>query len=207
MNFVDRVLRRRVPRADGVAGTSPEEPPDPAAAVPEIWGRVRDAGHAVPIIGDFHYNGHTLLGEHPACAEKLDKYRINPGNVGRGKKRDTQFSTICEIAADRGKPVRIGVNLGRRVFREIHQQLGGQLRFAFSGGAALKPDVALAFIKLGLPLLQGYGLTEAAPCVAAQDWNPRKFFFSNYYEEHVGSVGTPVDGLSLIHISEPTRPY
>ena len=100
---------------------------------------------------------------------------------------------------------RIGVNLGRLVFREVHQQLGGQLRFAFSGGAALKPEVALAFLKLGLPLLQGYGLTEAAPCVAAQDWNPRKFFFSNYYEEHVGSVGTPVDGVEVDLIDVPEK--
>jgi (E)-4-hydroxy-3-methylbut-2-enyl-diphosphate synthase len=73
---------------------------------------VRDAGCEAPIIGDFHYNGHKLLAEHPECARDLDKYRINPGNVGAGKKRDIQFSTICRIAADNGKPVRIGVNAG-----------------------------------------------------------------------------------------------
>lgn len=83
-----------------------------ARAVPEIEGRVREAGSAVPLIGDFHYNGHKLLSEDPQCAKALDKYRINPGNVGAGKKRDIQFSTICEIAADHGKPVRIGVNAG-----------------------------------------------------------------------------------------------
>jgi (E)-4-hydroxy-3-methylbut-2-enyl-diphosphate synthase len=83
-----------------------------AAAVPEIKQRVRDAGCDVPIIGDFHYNGHTLLTEHPDCAKALDKYRINPGNVGKGLSRDVQFSTICQIAADNGKPVRIGVNGG-----------------------------------------------------------------------------------------------
>ncbi|MBI5095434.1 MAG: flavodoxin-dependent (E)-4-hydroxy-3-methylbut-2-enyl-diphosphate synthase [Candidatus Hydrogenedentes bacterium] len=83
-----------------------------AAAVPEIRQRVRDAGCDVPIIGDFHYNGHTLLTEHPECAKALDKYRINPGNVGKGRARDVQFSTICQIAADNGKPVRIGVNGG-----------------------------------------------------------------------------------------------
>ena len=81
-----------------------------AAAVPEIARRVRDAGCDAPIIGDFHYNGHVLLTKYPDCAEALDKYRINPGNVGAGKKRDPQFNTICEIAADNGKPVRIGVN-------------------------------------------------------------------------------------------------
>ncbi len=100
---------------------------------------------------------------------------------------------------------RIGVNLGRLVFREVHQLLGGQLRFAFSGGAALKPEVAQSFFKLGLPLLQGYGLTEAAPCVAGQEWNRRRFLFSNYYEEHVGSVGTPVDGVEVDLIDVPEK--
>ena len=83
-----------------------------AAAVPEIRKRVRDAGCDVPIIGDFHYNGHVLLEKYPECAKALDKYRINPGNVGSGKKRDPQFNTICQIAANNGKPVRIGVNAG-----------------------------------------------------------------------------------------------
>ena len=83
-----------------------------AAAVSEIRQRVHDAGCDVPIIGDFHFNGHKLLTEHPDCAETLDKYRINPGNVGRGSKRDVQFSTICKVAVDHGKPVRIGVNVG-----------------------------------------------------------------------------------------------
>ena len=83
-----------------------------AKAVPDIARRIRDAGCGVPIIGDFHYNGHKLLSEHPECARDLAKYRINPGNVGAGKKRDIQFATICEIAAEHGKPVRIGVNAG-----------------------------------------------------------------------------------------------
>ena len=82
-----------------------------AAAVPEIVRRVRDAGASTPIVGDFHYNGHLLLSRHPDCAVALDKYRINPGNVG-GKRRDENFRTIVRIAAERGKPVRIGVNWG-----------------------------------------------------------------------------------------------
>ncbi|HXN65236.1 MAG TPA: flavodoxin-dependent (E)-4-hydroxy-3-methylbut-2-enyl-diphosphate synthase [Candidatus Acidoferrales bacterium] len=86
--------------------------PEAAAAVPEIKQRLLDAGCNVPIIGDFHYNGHVLLRQYPKCAEALDKYRINPGNVGAGKRRDEQFSTICYIARDHGKPVRIGVNGG-----------------------------------------------------------------------------------------------
>ena len=80
--------------------------------LPEIKQRLLDAGCNVPIIGDFHYNGHVLLRQYPKCAEALDKYRINPGNVGAGKRRDEQFSTICHIARDHGKPVRIGVNGG-----------------------------------------------------------------------------------------------
>jgi len=86
--------------------------PEAASAVPEIVERLRDAGCDVPLIGDFHYNGHILLTKFPACAEALDKYRINPGNVGSGRLRDEQFSTICKVAVDHGKPVRIGVNGG-----------------------------------------------------------------------------------------------
>src|SRR6187399_3044870 len=83
-----------------------------AAAVPEIKRRMLDAGCTAPLIGDFHYNGHLLLTRHPDCAAALDKYRINPGNVGTGRRRDEQFSTICKVAIDHGKPVRIGVNGG-----------------------------------------------------------------------------------------------
>ncbi len=86
--------------------------PEAAAAVPEIKARMRDAGCDAPLIGDFHYNGHLLLTRDPACAEALDKYRINPGNTGTGRRRDEQFATICKVAVDRGKPVRIGVNGG-----------------------------------------------------------------------------------------------
>jgi (E)-4-hydroxy-3-methylbut-2-enyl-diphosphate synthase len=86
--------------------------PEAAAAVPEIKQRMLDAGCTAPLIGDFHYNGHLLLTRYPECAQALDKYRINPGNVGTGKRRDEQFATICGVACDRGKPVRIGVNGG-----------------------------------------------------------------------------------------------
>jgi (E)-4-hydroxy-3-methylbut-2-enyl-diphosphate synthase len=86
--------------------------PEAAAAVPEIKRRMQDAGCSVPLIGDFHYNGHILLTKYPECARALDKYRINPGNVGTGRRRDQQFATICKVARDFGKPVRIGVNGG-----------------------------------------------------------------------------------------------
>jgi (E)-4-hydroxy-3-methylbut-2-enyl-diphosphate synthase len=86
--------------------------PEAAAAVPEIKRRMLDAGVDAPLIGDFHYNGHLLLTRFPETARALDKYRINPGNVGTGRRRDEQFSTICKVARDHGKPVRIGVNGG-----------------------------------------------------------------------------------------------
>ena len=83
-----------------------------AAAVPHIRDRLRSKGIDVPLVGDFHYIGHKLLTEHPACAEALDKYRINPGNVGFKNKRDAQFGTIVELAIRHGKAVRIGANWG-----------------------------------------------------------------------------------------------
>ena len=83
-----------------------------AAAVPHIKERLAKMGVKVPLVGDFHYIGHKLLADHPACAEALDKYRINPGNVGFKNKRDVQFSQIVEMAIKYGKPVRIGVNWG-----------------------------------------------------------------------------------------------
>ena len=83
-----------------------------AAAVAHIRERLDQMGVPVPLIGDFHFNGHKLLREHPACAEALAKYRINPGNVGRGSKRDPQFAEMIETACRYGKPVRIGVNWG-----------------------------------------------------------------------------------------------
>ncbi len=83
-----------------------------AEAVPHIRNRLDQLGVPVPLIGDFHFNGHKLLREHPGCAEALAKYRINPGNVGRGSKRDPQFAEMIETACRYGKPVRIGVNWG-----------------------------------------------------------------------------------------------
>src|SRR6267143_1075528 len=83
-----------------------------AAAVPHIKDKLRKMGVEVPIVGDFHYIGHKLLAEHPACAQALDKYRINPGNVGFKEKRDRQFAAIVEFAIKNDKPVRIGANWG-----------------------------------------------------------------------------------------------
>jgi (E)-4-hydroxy-3-methylbut-2-enyl-diphosphate synthase len=96
--------------------------PEAAAAVPRIVDKLAMMGLSVPIIGDFHYNGHQLLTNEPACAEALAKYRINPGNVGFGKKKDTQFATLIELAIRYGKPVRIGANWG-----SLDQALATQL--------------------------------------------------------------------------------
>jgi (E)-4-hydroxy-3-methylbut-2-enyl-diphosphate synthase len=86
--------------------------PEAAQAVPHIREQLDRMGIAVPLVGDFHYNGHTLLSQYPACAETLSKYRINPGNVGKGDKRDRQFGQMIEAALKWNKPVRIGVNWG-----------------------------------------------------------------------------------------------
>lgn len=96
--------------------------PESAAAVPHIVEKLRMMGIEVPVIGDFHYNGHTLLANEPACAEALGKYRINPGNVGFGRKKDTQFAQLIEFALKYDKPVRIGVNWG-----SLDQSLAAQL--------------------------------------------------------------------------------
>jgi len=96
--------------------------PESAAAVPHIVEKLRRMGIEVPIIGDFHYNGHTLLSNEPACAEALAKYRINPGNVGFGRKKDLQFAQLIEFAIQYDKPVRIGVNWG-----SLDQGLAAQL--------------------------------------------------------------------------------
>ena len=83
-----------------------------AAAVPEIKHRLADTGCPVPLVGDFHFNGHVILERNPSCAQALDKYRINPGNVGFGDRHDANFTAICNLARDHGKAIRIGVNGG-----------------------------------------------------------------------------------------------
>lgn len=105
-----------------------------AAAVPLIRERLAARSVRAPLIGDFHFNGHRLLSQYPACAEALDKYRINPGNVGRGRKKDEQFVTIVEIACRYDKPVRIGVNWG-----SLDQELAGRLMDENAQLSAPKP--------------------------------------------------------------------
>ncbi|RPE77069.1 flavodoxin-dependent (E)-4-hydroxy-3-methylbut-2-enyl-diphosphate synthase [Vulcaniibacterium tengchongense] len=134
--------------------------PEAAAAVPRIVDKLAMMGVEVPIIGDFHYNGHQLLTREPACAEALAKYRINPGNVGFGKKKDAQFATLVELAIRYGKPVRIGANWG-----SLDQALAAQLmdenarlREPREAGEVLREalirsalDSAARAVELGLP--------------------------------------------------------
>ena len=134
--------------------------PESAAAVPRIVDRLAMMGVSVPIIGDFHYNGHQLLAAEPACAEALAKYRINPGNVGFGKKKDTQFAQLIEFAIQYDKPVRIGANWGSldqalaaRLMDENHARTepwdaGRVLREALILSAI---DSAERAVELGLP--------------------------------------------------------
>ena len=134
--------------------------PEAAAAVPRIVEKLAMMGVEVPIIGDFHYNGHQLLANEPACAQALAKYRINPGNVGFGKKRDTQFAQLVEFAIRYGKPVRIGANWGSldqalaaRLMDENHEraqpwEAAEVLREALIRSAL---DSAERAVELGLP--------------------------------------------------------
>src|SRR6202795_4047149 len=109
-DYIEPALRAAPPTPQ--EGLPPRNPPRAAAAVPYIREQLDRMGVDVPLIGDFHYNGHTLLTSYPACAEALSKYRINPGNVGKGDKRDRQFGQMIEAALRWNKPVRIGVNWG-----------------------------------------------------------------------------------------------
>ncbi|MDX2156690.1 MAG: flavodoxin-dependent (E)-4-hydroxy-3-methylbut-2-enyl-diphosphate synthase [Hyphomicrobiaceae bacterium] len=121
---------------------------DAAAAVPHIRDRLARRGVKVPVVGDFHYNGHKLLADHPACAEALDKLRINPGNVGFKDKRDRQFGAIVEAALRYGKPVRIGVNWG-----SLDQELLTHLMDENSRATVPKPARAVmheAIVQSGL---------------------------------------------------------
>src|SRR6476469_2473584 len=134
--------------------------PEAAAAVPRIVDKLAMMGVEVPIIGDFHYNGHQLLAGEPACAEALAKYRINPGNVGFGRKRDTQFAQLIEFAIQYDKPVRIGANWGsldqslaavlmdENARRAVPWDAGRVLREALIRSALDSADRA---VELGLP--------------------------------------------------------
>jgi long-chain acyl-CoA synthetase len=118
---------------------------------------------------------------------------------GRGKTFEKGLGIVRRVKQ------RTGFNIGPIVFREVHHRLGGNLRFTASGGAALNPDTALAFHLLGIPVLQGWGLTETSPIICAQRWSPRRFRFSNYYERQIGTVGRPLPGVEVDLIDVPEK--
>ena len=131
-----------------------------AAAVPDIRDRLAAKGIEVPIVGDFHFNGHRLLTQHPACAEALAKLRINPGNVGRGSKRNEQFATMIEFACRFGKPVRIGVNWGSLDPELIARMMDDNARRAEPEDAAIVTRKALVTSALeSAQLAQELGLS------------------------------------------------
>ena len=120
-----------------------------ASAVAEIRQRLDDVGCRVPLVGDFHYNGHRLLRDEPRCGEALAKYRINPGNVGFGKKKDSQFATMIQVAIDNDKPVRIGVNWGSLDQALLTQLMDANARSATPKDARAVMHEALVVSALG----------------------------------------------------------
>jgi (E)-4-hydroxy-3-methylbut-2-enyl-diphosphate synthase len=140
---------------------------DAAAVVPEIVRRVTDAGCNVPIIGDFHYNGHLLLAKYPDCAAALAKYRINPGNVG-GKRRDENFRTIVQIAVDRGKPVRIGVNWGSLDQDLLTQMMDANARMEQRDAHDVYIDAMIASALRSAELAEDVGLAHDRIIISAK---------------------------------------
>ncbi len=125
--------------------------------------------------------------------------RAQAETQGRGHTFDRALRLVAQIKE------RTGVNLGHLVFREVHSRLGGGIRFLASGGAALSPDTARSFHLLGLPILQGWGLTETAPIVTGQRFSASRFRFTNYYERQMGSVGRALPGVEVNLIDVPEK--
>ncbi len=165
--------------------------PAAAAAVPEIRQRLCDVGCDVPLIGDFHYNGHILLTQFPDCARALDKYRINPGNVGHGAKRDQQFVTICRVAVDNGKPVRIGVNAGslnqELVMRKMAEN--SELRLGKSSAEIIGECMVLSALESTESALAS-GLRSDAIIISCKSSQPRELV--NVYRELAARTEQPL---------------
>ena len=140
-----------------------------AGAVPLIRERLAAKGIDVPLVGDFHFNGHRLLTQHPACAQALAKLRINPGNVGRGSKRDEQFATMIEFACKYAKPVRIGVNWGSLDPALIARMMDDNARSAQPEDAAVVTRKALVASALdSARQAEGLGLARGRSCFRAR---------------------------------------
>ena len=148
--------------------------PEAARAVPEIKRRMLDAGCTAPLIGDFHYNGHLLLTRHPDAARALDKYRINPGNVGSGRRRDEQFTTICQVAVENQKPVRIGVN-GGSLNQELvvqHMQRNTDERLGLTSEEIINECMVISALQ-STDLAIEAGLTENQIIISCKVSRPR----------------------------------
>ncbi len=183
-----------------------------AAAVPRIRERLEQLRCTVPLIGDFHFNGHKLLQEYPACAEALAKYRINPGNVGRGSKRDPQFAEMIEIACRNGKPVRIGVNWGS-LDQELLVRLmdeNSRLSEPKSAQAVMREaivrsalDCAARAVELGLPperIVLSAKVSAVQDLVAVYDELARRCDFALHLgltEAGMGSKGIVASAAAL----------
>lgn len=140
-----------------------------ARALPEIRERLADLGVNVPLIGDFHYNGHQLLVEHEGAARTLDKYRINPGNVGPGRRRDENFLTIIDVAKEHGKPVRIGVNWGSLDQSLLTAMMDENARLALPKSAhEVLIEAMLASALLSAELAEEHGLPHDAIVISAK---------------------------------------
>ena len=142
-----------------------------AAAVPEIVSRLRADGLNIPIIGDFHYNGHILLDEYPGCAKALAKYRINPGNVGVGKRHDENFRRMIEVAVQNEKPVRIGVNWG-----SLDQGLLSRLMDENAARAEPLDAREVMLEAIVISALESATMAERYGLAARQDYSQRQGF-------------------------------
>ena len=143
--------------------------PEAARALPDIVARLRDRGMTTPIIGDFHYNGHILLRQIPECAAALDKYRINPGNVGMGRQHDDNFRAIIEVALENAKPVRIGVNWGsldQNLVTRLMDENGKQ-EFPKSAEDVVKEAMVLSAIE-SAELARSYGMPAGSIILSAK---------------------------------------
>lgn len=143
--------------------------PEAARAVPTIVARLRDGGIKTPIIGDFHYNGHLLLRQIPECAAALDKYRINPGNVGMGHQHDDNFRAIIEVALENAKPVRIGVNWGSLDQHLVTRLMdeNGKREFPESAEDVVKEAMVLSAVE-SAELARSYGMPDDSIILSAK---------------------------------------
>ncbi len=184
---------------------------DAARAVPEVVARIEEAGYPVPVIGDFHYNGHILLREFPETARLLAKYRINPGNVGVGEKHDANFKTMIEVAKEFNKPVRIGVNWGSLDQSKVVRMMDENTR----SDTPISSDELMiaAMLESGLEsaeMAQSYGLARDMIIISAKISNApmlwdvyRKLAASCDYALHLGltEAGMGMKGIAASSVA------